>query len=113
MTPRKVTGTVNFARNLEGLRDFHSEHPAAFERAVAKLQDEVLPLLRKQPNLGRLYQRNPTAPPIVERVKERLGGGVLREFLVGEYVVLYLVGKKQLALISIRHQRELEFNVGG
>ena len=35
----KVMGTANFARNLEALRDFHTEHPEAFVKAVARLQD--------------------------------------------------------------------------
>lgn len=107
----KVTGTANFARDLEGLRDFHTEHPEAFVRAVARLQDEVLPLLRQQPHVGRLHDLGRMPRPI-DRVKERLGGGVLREVLLDEYVVLYLAGEKLLALVSIRHQREVDFDFG-
>ncbi len=51
-------------------------------------------------------------PPIVERVRQRLGGGVLREVLVEENVVLYLVRSKEVVMLSIRHQRELDFDFG-
>ncbi len=108
----RVMGTTNFARNLEALRDFHTEHPDAFVKAVVRLQDEVLPLLRQQPHVGRLHDRGQLPRPIIDRVRNRLGGGVLREVLLDEYVVLYLVGEKLLALVSIRHQRELDFDFG-
>ncbi len=111
MTRRKVIGTANYVRNLQALRDFRTDHPEAFERAVARLQDEVLPLLRQQANVGRLYGRN-SPPPIVEKVRQRLGGGMLREVLVGEYVVLYLVRSKDVVMLSMRHQRELDFDFG-
>lgn len=112
MTRRKVVSTANFWRNVEGLRDFHTTHPAAFERAIGKLQDEVLPLLRQQCNVGRLYTRRQLERPIIERIAARLGGGVLREFVLDGYVLLYLVGKAQIAMLSIRHQRELDFDFG-
>ena len=31
---------------------------------------------------------------------------------MGEYLVLSLVGDKRIALLSIRHQRELDFDFG-
>lgn len=108
----KVTGTANFVRNLEALRDFHTEHPEGFVRAVARMQNEVLPLLRRQPHVGRLHDKGQLPRPIIDRVRGRLGGGVLREIVLDEYVLLYLVGEKVLALISIRHQRELDFDFG-
>lgn len=111
MSRRKVVGTANFAQNIDGLRAFHTEHPAAFERAIGKLQDEVLPLLRLQPNVGRLASGS-SKQPIIERIRLRLGGGMLRELPVNDYMVLYLVGAKQVVLLSMRHQRELEFDFG-
>ena len=112
MTRRTVVGTANFAHNLEALRAFHTESPGGFERAMAKLQDQVLPLLRRQANVGRLYARGSLPRPLVERIAARLGGGVLRELVLDEYLVLYLVGEKRIALLSIRHQRELDFDFG-
>lgn len=112
MSRRKITATANFARNLEGLRVFHTEHPGGFERAVARLQDELLPLLRQQANVGRPYERGEPGRPIIENIRARRGGGVLRELVVDDYVVLYLVTAKQVALMSIRHGRELDFDFG-
>lgn len=108
----KVVGTANFARNLEALRDFHTEHPDGFVRAIARLRDAVLPLLRQQPHLGRLHHEGQLPRPVIERVRGRLGGGTLREVLLDEYVILYLVREKQLALLSIRHGREVDFDFG-
>ena len=41
-----------------------------------------------------------------------MGGGVLREVVIDEYLLLYLVGDDQLSLLSIRHQRELDLDFG-
>lgn len=112
MSRRKITGTANFARNLEGLRGFRTEHPGGFERAVVRLQDEFLPLLRQQGHVGRPYERGEQGRPIIENIRARLGGGVLRELVVDEYMVLYLVSPKRVVLMSIRHQRELDFDFG-
>jgi hypothetical protein len=81
-------------------------------RALEKLDQELVPLLRQQPNVGRLYARGPLPGPLVERIAARLGGGVLRELVLDEYLVLYLVGEKRISLLSIRHQRELDFDFG-
>ncbi|MDP2273516.1 MAG: hypothetical protein Q8N23_15830 [Archangium sp.] len=109
MKRRKVVVTENFERNLDGLEAFRADHPGGFQRALERLYGDVLPLLRKQAHLGRLHR---TGQPIVERIRLRLGGGVLREVLVEEYVMLYLAGDDGLVLLSIRHQRELDFDFG-
>ncbi len=108
----KVVTTANFQRNLDGLESFRPEHPEAFLRALQGLRREVLPLLRQQPGVGRPFDRGQLVlRPIVERVRGRLGG-VLREYLVGEYLVLYLVGPRHLTLMAMRHQRELGYDFG-
>ena len=109
MTRRKVVVTANFNRNLDGLEAFRTDHPQAFVRALGKLDGELVPLLRQQANVGRLYA---VPRPLIERIAARLGGGVLRELVVDEYLVLSLVGQKRIALLSIRHQRELDFDFG-
>ena len=109
MKRRRVVVTENFERNLDGLEAFRAHHPGGFQGALQKLYGQVLPLLKKQGHLGRLHG---TGRPIVERIRLRLGGGVLREVLVDEYVMLYLAGDDRLVLLSIRHQRELDFDFG-
>jgi hypothetical protein len=81
-------------------------------RALEKLDREMVPLLSQQANVGRLYARGQLPRPLLERIAARLGGGVLRELVVDEYLVLYLVGEKRVALLSMRHQRELDFDFG-
>ena len=109
MSRRRVVATANFWRNVEGLRSFRTQHPSGFEHAIGKLQDDVLPLLRQHPSVGRLYG---PGRPIIEKVVSRLGEGVLREALIDEYVMLYLVGTKQIFLLSLRHGRELTYDFG-
>jgi hypothetical protein len=112
MKRREFLVTANFERNLDGLEAFRTEHPSGFVRLLERLEAETLPLLRGQPGVGRLYAQGQPASGIIENIRLRLGGGALREILVGEYVVLYLVGEKRTALMSIRHGRELDFDFG-
>ena len=109
MSRRKVVAPANFWRNVEGLGTFRTEHTSGFERAIAKLQDDVLPLLRQHPSVGRLYG---PGRPIIEKIVSRLGDGVLREALIDEYVMLYLVSARQIFLLSLRHGRELTYDFG-
>lgn len=113
MTRRKVVATANFQRNLDGLEAFRTDHPEGFGRALQRLHGDVLPLLRQQAHAGRPFDRGQLTPrPIIERIKSRLGGGVLREHLVGEYLLLYLVTERRVVLMAMRHQRELGYDFG-
>ena len=62
--------------------------------------------------MGRLYEQGRLPRALIDRVSTRLGGGVLREVVIDEYLLLYLVGDDQLSLLSIRHQRELDLDFG-
>jgi hypothetical protein len=107
----KVVATQNVVRNLEALERFRPERPQAWLKLNALLPTRVIPLLRKQPGVGRLFDRGQLTPsPLLEHIGGRLGGGELREYLVGEYLLLYLVGPKQQWLVAIRHSRELAYS---
>ena len=112
MKRRSVFVTANFERNLDALESFRTESPSTFEKVLRRLGGEVLTLLRRQPGVGRLYDQGRHPRALIDRVRDRLGGGVLREVIVGEYLVLYLVSEQQVSLLSIRHQREVDFDFG-
>jgi hypothetical protein len=110
----KVVATQNLVRNLEALERFRPDRPQAWLRMNSLLASKVIPLLRRQPRVGRLFDRGQLTPhPILEHVRKRLGGGELREWLVGEYLLLYVVGSRQVTLVAMRHTRELGYDFGG
>lgn len=107
--------SANFEANLDALEvRFSTRASQELERALSRLED-VIGLLRRQPHLGRPWQalQHLEEAKLITHVQTKLGGGVLREVIVGSFLVLYLVTPTRLHLLAMRHQREREFHFGG
>jgi hypothetical protein len=50
------------------------------------------------------------ARTIVERLKTRIGRGEIREYLTGDYLMLYALIGDTVYLLSVKHHRQLSFN---
>jgi hypothetical protein len=49
---------------------------------------------------------------MVQKLQEKLrDGDDLREFIADEYLILYVVRAKQIVFLSIRHHRQLSFDL--
>lgn len=122
MKERRATVLVsaNFERNLVEIEKFLSEGDARsmFDPLIEHLAADVVPTLERFPEIGADFMAR--APLSVEgRVLfERIAAmaapeGDLRQWIDGDYVVLYLVRGASVVLLSIRHHRQLSFDYSG
>ncbi|MBI4736071.1 MAG: type II toxin-antitoxin system RelE/ParE family toxin [candidate division NC10 bacterium] len=109
--------TENFAGNLDGIRTFlGDEGRAAFDRLLDGIVADLVPTLCQFPRSGRAFLAHPIrsleARTAIRRVKRSLQpGDNLREFVVGEYILLYLIRGPQIIFLSIKHHRQLSFDL--
>jgi plasmid stabilization system protein ParE len=115
----KLTG--HFERNLEELEAFlvEAEAPHAFNALLDELIDTVIPNLESFPGMGRLFLERPARSVEVAngiaRLTKQLGSlakdGELREYVMVHDLLLYARIKGTVYLLSIRHQRQLSFDL--
>lgn len=109
--------TDNFTANLDEVRSFLSvEGQSAFQRLLKGLFEEMCPQVSQFPLSGRSFiahhAGSAEAKKLMERVQDRLRtGDDLREFVVDDYVVLYLVRRTRIYFIAIKHHRQLSFDL--
>ena len=117
---RPVLVTANFDRNLAGIREFLSAAgaPTAFDELVARLSSKVIPNLQRFPELGADFlARAPLSVDgraLFEELVNSAGpGSQVRQLIDGDYIVLYLVKGGSVYLLSIKHHRQLSFDLPG
>lgn len=119
MIARKIKVTAGFEENLETIRQFLTENVAlpAFDALLDRLEDEVIPNLESFPEMGRsLLDRKAESVESLrmqKRLAKRVGSRKIREYLVDDYLVLYLDDGKIVFLLSIRHHRQLSYDFPG
>jgi plasmid stabilization system protein ParE len=113
----RVELTASFLERLEAIELFLSEADAAstFDRLLDELRTTVIPNLRRFPCMGRRYLDRPpqSAEAMARLAALPAGAGAhLREYLHGDYLILYTVAAPGdlVHLLSIRHHRELSFH---
>ncbi len=119
MTARKIQVTAHFEASLETIRQFLTENVAApaFDALLDRLEEEVVPNLETFPEMGRvLLDRKAESVESVRAQKElakKAGKRKIREYLVDDYLILYLDDGKTVSLLSIRHHRQLSYDFRG
>ena len=129
MAPTKVTVrfTANFEANLAQIESFWVEHgaPQAWVALLDELETTVIVNRERHPRIGRkFFERSGQSIEVRARVAlllERFGAAEVREYLSGDYVLLYSlstlagVGKGGLVihLLAIKHHRQLSFDFAG
>lgn len=116
-----VQVTRNFAANLEEIREFLAEAgvPEAFEALLDRLFDRVVPTLAEFPEAGfDFLERQPGSGELQLQWRQLLtrttaDGTRIREYVSAEYLVLYAVRGEAVTLLSIKHHRQLSFDLGG
>ena len=121
MTPvaKRVTVklTANFERNLAEIEAFlaAAEVDNAFGLLIDELLDTVVPNLERFPAMGRSFlERVPGSVEVVEAqtaLRARLVGADVREYLLKNYLVLYVLERDVIHLLAIRHHRQLSFDL--
>lgn len=121
--PRRCTVylTAHFESNLEDIDAFllDAQLPQAFDVLLDELTDTIIPNLERFPSMGRLFLEQSLRS--IE-IKDRVAGlirqlGVLsedaelREYVMAHYLLLYVQTEGSIYLLSIRHQRQLSFDL--
>ena len=113
--------TANFERNLDAIGIFWQEcgAPHAYDDLLADLLQTVIPNLEQHPRFGRDFLVH-TCGSIqvrtrVTRQRARLRridpAAEIREYLSGDYLMLYALSGAMISLLAIRHHRQLSFSL--
>jgi hypothetical protein len=115
---RVVRFTANFDSNLESIRNFAIVHESsgAFAKLIDHLFQELIPNLERFPELGRDVVRVPVQSLQAQArhrllLAELVDGDSVREYIAGDYLVLYGVRGRYAYLLAIRHHKQLSFDL--
>ncbi|MCB4358294.1 type II toxin-antitoxin system RelE/ParE family toxin [Quatrionicoccus australiensis] len=118
----KVEATPNFLANLESIHQFFQTQDAdtadsRFARLKADLR-EMIAVLAWSPAGGRparfLMAKSAQArlkSETVLNLAEQAGLPYLREYVVGQHIVLYAHAETEAVLLAVKHQRQLNYAV--
>lgn len=118
MAPKRasVKLTANFEANLDQLEAFlvEADAAAAYDALLADLETTFIPNLESFPRMGRPFFNRGAgsveAHAKIGRLAPRIGDGELREYLSGDYLLLYAFMERTVYLLSIKHHRQLSFD---
>lgn len=115
--------TANFERNLDEIETFlqEAEAPFAYDALLDDLSDTVIPNLERFPGIGSSFltrlTRSVETSNGVARLRAQLDaiaeGGELFEYVMTHYLLLYAQIEGTIYLLSIRHHRQLSFDLAG
>lgn len=113
--------TANFERNLEETEVFllRADIPQAFDRLLDELIETVIPNLERFPGMGRLFFERPVRSVetirgmerLAEQLRSLVSDGQTREYVMTHYLLLYAHIGSTVHLLSIRHHRQLSFDL--
>jgi hypothetical protein len=111
-----VSGTFSL-ENLEAIRIFlGDEGRATFKRLLHRLFDDLVPTFCRFPRSGRAFLAYPIrsleARSAVRCLKRLLRPrDDLRDFILDEYLLLYLLRDARVIFLAIKHHRQLSFDL--
>ena len=117
MAGKRPRFTENFSSNLTTIEEFVAPHSrTAFHRFLDRLFDEIIPTLCQFPQSGRSFLtctvKSAKAKTLTKDLRKFLNkGDDLREFIMDDYLVLYLVRQGQVIFLAVKHHRQLSFDL--
>lgn len=117
MADRRPVFTENFSSNLTAIQTFLGpEREAVFQQLLNRLFDEIVPTLCRFPQSGRSFLahhiHSTTTETLVRKLHSRIKkGDELREFVVDDYLLLYLLSGNRLVFLCVKHHRQLSFDL--
>ncbi len=117
MARKRPVFTENFSANLTAIEAFLGlERANAFKRLFRRLVDDVVPTLCRFPQSGRQFFahaiHSSAARTLVRKLRRRVElPDDLREFIVDDYLLLYLVRGERIVFLAIKHHRQLSFDL--
>jgi plasmid stabilization system protein ParE len=109
--------THNFLSNLDAIEAFlEPEGMTAFRRLLDRLFDNIVPMLTRFPDSGRPLLHHPVrsreARTLVRKLRSLISpSDEIREFVVDDYLLLYLRRRKKIIFLAIKHHRQLSFDL--
>lgn len=109
--------TANFEENLASIEAFWIEAhaPQSYDSLLNVLLETVVPNLEQFPEMGRSFFARQAgsveARAMIKRLRTRIGSGETREYLIDDYLLLYAVIGDVVYLLSIRHHKQLSFDL--
>ena len=117
----EIRFTANFLANLDSIEAFWEENtfPRGFDHLLDELQHRVFPQLARHPRMGRRFmprrihsvEAKDMHDALVRRLKRLSSEAEVREYVMDSYLILYLVLDQTLHLLSIRHHKQLAFDM--
>ena len=117
MAGKRPRFTENFSANLTAIEEFVVPHSrTAFHRLLDRFFDDVIPTLCRFPQSGRTFLtrelKSSKANARTKDLRKFLNkGDDLREFVMDDYLVLYLVRRHQVIFLAVKHHRQLSFDL--
>lgn len=117
MAGKRPLFTHNFSDNLLAIQTFlGAEGHKPFQRFLDRLFDDIVPQLCRFPKSGRMFLahtiHSSEAKSLAKKLRARLNhDDDLREWIVDEYLVLYLLRGHHLVFLSVKHHRQLSFDL--
>lgn len=108
--------TANFEANLETIEQCLTETGAGmlYSALLDDLVEHIIPALEYHPEIGRSMlareARSVEARLQAKKIAARIGSMSLREYIAGDFLILYAVREKSVYLLSIKHHRQLSFD---
>ncbi|MBZ0142847.1 MAG: type II toxin-antitoxin system RelE/ParE family toxin [Rhodocyclaceae bacterium] len=108
---------ANFEANLAQIEAYlaEAETPQAYDELLDVLLETVIPNLERHPRMGRPLLDRPAQSvegrDAIDRLRKQIAGGELREYLTGDYLILYALIREFVILLSIKHHRQLSFDL--
>lgn len=117
---RAVRATANFGRCLDRIESFleSADSPREFETLLRRLSEDIVPTLERFPDIGADFLgRAPLSAEgraLFAKVAALAGTEAsIRQWVAGNYILLYAVRPEAIYLLAIRHHRELSFDFSG
>jgi plasmid stabilization system protein ParE len=117
MAGKRPRFTENFSANLTAIEQFVAPHSrTAFHRFLDRLFDDVIPTLCRFPQSGRSFLTRTVMSAKAKELTKALSKLLnkeddLREFVMDDYLVLYLVRRHQVIFLAVKHHRQLSFDL--
>lgn len=114
----QVRITDHFMACMATLETFLDEAGAqqAYDALLVQLQEVIVPNLEQHPQMGRALLQRPLhsieTTRKVEALRARHGNVDIREYITGDYLILYTHTDNVTDLLSIRHHKQLSYELG-
>lgn len=117
MAAKRPLFTENFSSNLSEIESFlEADGAQYFKKFFDRIVGEVVPQACRFPRSGRSFLERSIhttqAKSLAERLKRRLqDGDDIRELIVDDFLILYLVREDRIVFLSIEHHRQLSYDL--